>query len=317
MNRPDSNNTAVFVDYENIFYYIRNYYSHLPDAAPYTAEFIRALKQHLEKEQVMQVIVTNAYADFERMGSGNLGTLYLMGIHAQNVLGTAHKNAADMQMCIDIMQLVYTRQDIRSFVIMAGDRDYIPVVQHLKRLGKDIHVAAFRNTLSGDLLEVIGEKNFIDIQGMITLPEAPRTAPAPALVQTNMFPEDTTAASQPENPLKIVGQINLDNTRKRIPVSRGQRVTVQNEVDDATACLVHILNFIGKRKSFEPGVVQVLRHLTEQMPQLANWQRKELLEKLQLADIIKIITKSGSGEYDYAAVVVNYDHDLVRKLLAT
>jgi hypothetical protein len=94
----------------------------------------------------------NAYADFERVGGGSLGALYLMGILSQNVLGTVHKSTADMQLCIDLMR----------------HRDYSPVVQHLKRFGRRFLVAAFRETLSGDLLEIIGESNFIHIYPLLS-----------------------------------------------------------------------------------------------------------------------------------------------------
>src|SRR5690606_3521823 len=145
-------------------YYLKNTYKEPLELGSYTSEIIRNLRLHLEATLGLQVIVMNAYADFERVGGGSLGALYLMGIMSQNVMGTGHKNAADMQMCIDLMQLLYTRHDMHTFVLVAGDRDYIPVVQHLKRYGRRVLVAAFRDTLSGDLHEIIGEANFMDIQ---------------------------------------------------------------------------------------------------------------------------------------------------------
>ena len=72
-----------------------------------------------------------------------MGDLYLLGVEAHNVLGTEHKNAADMRLCIDAMEILYTRQNIQSFILVAGDRDYIPVIQHLKKNGRTVRVAGF------------------------------------------------------------------------------------------------------------------------------------------------------------------------------
>lgn len=314
--------TAVFIDYENIHYYIKNNFREPPELGSYTAEIIRSLRHKLENELGLQVIITNAYADFERVGGGSLSQLYLMGIVSQNVLGTAHKNAADMHMCIDLMQLLYTRPDMDTFVLVAGDRDYIPVVQHLKRRGRHVLVAAFRDTLSGDLLEIIGESNFIDIQPLLS--EASLTR-----LNEHKAKEDQKRVELPKiaGP-KVVGKISLEGkVRERAayrpafnPAAASTTVVappshiITQLTDTAHECLAHILNFIEERRQPEPGITLLLRYLTDEMPLLANWERKELIEQLQYAGALTVVQKTGM-EYNYSVAVINYEHPVVQELM--
>lgn len=316
-----SHHTAVFIDYENIYYYLKNSYKEPPELSSYTTEIVRNIRLQLEELLGLQVIVMNAYADFERVGGGSLGALYLMGIMSQNVLGTGHKNAADMQMCIDLMQLLYTRADMDTFVLVAGDRDYIPVVQHLKRNGRRVLVAAFRDTLSGDLLEIIGESNFLDIQPMLSEGSLER-------LQAHKAREDAKRIELPKlaSP-KVVGKISLDTPRDRPqrPVHTGgapqtttnvptpSRISTQL-TPDALQCLSLILSFIEERRMAEPGITLLLRYLTDEIPRLANWERKELLEQLQLAGAITVVQKAGY-EYAFSVAVVNYEHPSVVELM--
>ena len=317
----ETQHTAVFIDYENIYYYLKNTFREPPELGSFTSEIIRNLRLHLEERLGLQVIVMNAYADFERVGGGSLGALYLMGIMSQNVLGTPHKNAADMQMCIDLMQLLYTRSDMHTFVLVAGDRDYIPVVQHLKRYGRRVLVAAFRDTLSGDLLEIIGESSFMDIQPLLSDTSLSK-------LQEHKAAEDAKKVELPRIPgPKVVGRISLDGmVREKVPRHMGSvpstapvsvpppaRILTQF-TDSARECMACILNFIEERRMAEPGITLLLRYLTDEMPQLANWERKELLEQLQIAGAITVVQKPG---YDYAfsVAVVNYEHPVVQELM--
>lgn len=112
---------AVFLDYENILYHLKKEYADPPQVTDVIAEILRNLREYLAEHYKLDVIIFKAYADFERMASA-LGSLYLMGIDTHNVLGTDHKNAADMRLCIDLMEVLYTRPDIQHFVLVAGAR---------------------------------------------------------------------------------------------------------------------------------------------------------------------------------------------------
>jgi uncharacterized LabA/DUF88 family protein len=152
---------AVFLDYENIVYYLKQMYSHPPQLNNIVNGLLRSLEDHFKNVLQLSVVIFKAYADFERQVPA-LGPLYLMGIDSCHVLGKDHKNAADMRLCVDVMEVLYTRPEIQHYILISGDRDYIPVVQRLLRQGRQVKAVAFRRTLSADLLKMLGEENLID-----------------------------------------------------------------------------------------------------------------------------------------------------------
>ena len=143
---------AVFIDFENIYYFLKNHFHDPPDLNDIVLDIVRSLREELGKKN-LDSLISYAYADFERLATAPQGALYLMGVSTRNVLGTDHKNAADMQLCIDALEVMYTRPEIGTFVLVAGDRDYIPVLQHLRRQARQVIVAGFREATSGDLLQ--------------------------------------------------------------------------------------------------------------------------------------------------------------------
>jgi uncharacterized LabA/DUF88 family protein len=153
---------AIFVDYENVYYHLRNKYADVLELSDFVVELLMNLQKHLEEKYGLRSIIQKAYADYERIKATPQGSLYLMGVEAVYVLGTDHKNAADMKLCIDAMEVLYTRPEIETFVIFAGDRDYIPLIQHLKKQAKSVIAVGFEGSFSGDLMTNVGRDNFID-----------------------------------------------------------------------------------------------------------------------------------------------------------
>jgi hypothetical protein len=114
---------AVLIDFENVYFSLLNRGQRTPIES--ILQLIKSLRKQLLSRHGEQAISMDAYADFERLPSGAQGELYLLGVDAHNVLGTGHKNAADMKLCIDAMVMLYTNPGISTFVFVAGDRDYI------------------------------------------------------------------------------------------------------------------------------------------------------------------------------------------------
>lgn len=158
---------AVFIDFENIYYYLKESYADLPDLNDYILDMLRNLRSYLDRRLGLQTILTKAYADFEQLKIAPQGGLYLMGVETHNVLGTDHKNAADMRLSIDAVETLYTRPEIDTFVFVAGDRDYIPVIQHLKRQARYVYAVAFRGNISSDLMMNVGSRYFIDAVSLL------------------------------------------------------------------------------------------------------------------------------------------------------
>lgn len=159
---------AIFVDYENVYYHLRNKYADIPELSDFVVELLMNLQKHLEEKFGLRSIIAKAYADYERIKATPQGSLYLMGVETVYVLGTDHKNAADMKLCIDAMEVLYTRPEIETFVLFAGDRDYIPLTQHLKQQAKSVIAVGFEGSFSGDLMTNVGRANFVDATALLS-----------------------------------------------------------------------------------------------------------------------------------------------------
>ncbi len=342
---------AVFQDFENLYYHLKQEYQDPPMINDAVIDIVRNLRARLLGEFGVDPVIQRAYADFERLSGAPLGSMYLMGIDTKNVLGTEHKNAADMRLCIDLMETLYTRPDIRYFVLVAGDRDYIPVVQHLRSQARQIKVVAFRKGLSGDLLEILGKTNVIDaesllsdemreallrhktavigkmgltITGKIELPEVRKsTVPAPEKkdVPTVVSPTPATlSATTPPPPARPTYASSYPAPAYPAPAFPQKntseifknRMPVVNA--DARTCLEALLRFKEMRNVTEVWLQPFVRQLTDELPFLNEHERKRLLVDLERHGAIAIEKRDGDP-YPYSVILTNYDHPSVMDML--
>ncbi len=59
-------------------------------------------------------------------------------------------------MSLDAQEMSWTKTDIEHFVLVCGDRDFIPVVKRLQQRGKTVHVIGLRVSTSRDLMNFVG-----------------------------------------------------------------------------------------------------------------------------------------------------------------
>lgn len=298
---------AVLMDYENVYYFLKNSTTDRRDVVDLTIQMIRGLRKYLLDTYNEQVISLDAYADFERIKESPMGDLYLLGVEAHNVLGTEHKNAADMRLCIDAMEILYTRQSIQSFILVAGDRDYIPVIQHLKKNGRLVRVAGFRGSVSGDLLLSLGEEYFIDAKQFLPDVELPsfvragvNTASAGAATSTTAVVAGAGAGIKPQP----------GTAKPAMPVFSAPKQWYEPEVEeDLTENQKFALHLLLKYFGSKPEVYMVpyLHRLRNEMPQLTEWDRKRLIMELNARGAIKVEKRSGD-EHDYSVIIINWNH---------
>ena len=87
-----------------------------------------------------RVVVRKAYADWthfeddRRMLTRNQVEL----IEIPQRMGTTRKNAADIKMAVDAVELAFERAYVTTFVICTGDSDFTPLVQKLRELNKRV-----------------------------------------------------------------------------------------------------------------------------------------------------------------------------------
>jgi hypothetical protein len=72
------------------------------------------------------------------------------------------KNSADIRLCVDAMDLSYSKEHIDTFVIVSGDSDFSPLVSKLKENGKAVIGLGIKKSTSDLLAENCDEFLFYD-----------------------------------------------------------------------------------------------------------------------------------------------------------
>lgn len=277
---------AVLIDFENIYYFLKNLPDPPRDVVDSIIEILTKLKRHLltTGERVLSM---DAYADFDRIEETPQSQLYLLGVETHNVLGRDHKNAADMRLSIDTLDIYYNRPDIRTFVFVAGDRDYIPVVQYLLRRGKIVRVVGFpKQNVAGDLMTIVGEENFLDAKRFVSKPEPAEIPPAPAAHAAVPKTAPAPGWKRPEQ-----DELGIDWPKY-------EEMAIQ-------AAFTHY----GDKR--EIWLVPYLFKLRDSMPQLSEPERKQLIARLERRGAWRVERRQGET-HEFSVLLVNWNSESVK-----
>ena len=87
-----------------------------------------------------RVVVRRAYADWSRFEKDRqmLTTNHVELIEIPQKKGMVRKNAADIKMAVDAVELAFEREYVTTFVICTGDSDFSPLVHKLRELNKQV-----------------------------------------------------------------------------------------------------------------------------------------------------------------------------------
>jgi uncharacterized protein (TIGR00288 family) len=130
---------AVYIDFENLAL-------GFPKKRGFSFEIRKVLDRLLDKGKV---IVKVAYADWSRFRS-DTKKLHEAGVELIEIpkRSLSGKNSADIRLCVDAMDLCYSKPHIDTFVIVSGDSDFSPLVSKLKENGKRVIGLAMRDSTS-------------------------------------------------------------------------------------------------------------------------------------------------------------------------
>lgn len=139
--------TALLIDFENLII-------GLEDDKQNDSIFDPELILKLAEDQ-SRVAIAAAYADWRnKIFNQYQRELYKYGIELIHVLGRGQKNAVDLRLAIDAMEIIYERPQINRFVIVSGDRDFIHLLKKLRLHDKEIIGMAPKSSVSEDFMEL-------------------------------------------------------------------------------------------------------------------------------------------------------------------
>ncbi len=163
------NNLAVLVDFENI--------ATGTDKEGLGRFDITAVFRRLKDKG--RIVVARAYGDWGRFSRFKT-TLLEEGITMVELTshGMQDKNRADIALCVDAMELAFTRDHVDTFVVLSGDSDFTPLILRLKEFNKRVIGVGTRGSTSKLLVGACDE--FIFYNTLLKEPTARKVAAKPA-----------------------------------------------------------------------------------------------------------------------------------------
>jgi uncharacterized protein (TIGR00288 family) len=157
--RPD---VAVFIDFENIYVSVRDKLNATPN--------FEAIMDRCN--DLGRVVISRAYADWYRypritsaLYANAIEPIYVATYYYDKDAGRtgrAIKNSVDMNLCIDAMKTLYNNPNVARFVLVTGDRDFIPLVHSIRQHGKEVYIIGIGGAASTHLAQSADEFVFYE-----------------------------------------------------------------------------------------------------------------------------------------------------------
>ena len=154
---------ALLIDFDNVTLGIRS-------------DLTKELRTLLNSDIIKgKVAVQRAYADWRRYPQ------YIVPLSESSIdlifapaFGTNKKNATDIRLAVDATELVFTRPEIGTFILLSGDSDFSSLVIKLKEYGKYVIGVGIRESASDLLIQNCDEYySYSDLAGLTKEPDTP------------------------------------------------------------------------------------------------------------------------------------------------
>jgi uncharacterized protein (TIGR00288 family) len=159
-------NAALLIDFDNVTMGIRS-------------DLGKELRSLLSSEIIKgKVAVQRAYADWRRYPQ------YIVPLSEASIdlifapaYGSSKKNATDIRLAIDAIELVFTRPEIGTFILLSGDSDFSSLVIKLKEYGKYVIGVGIKESSSDLLVQNCDEYySYNALAGLVKASEEEATA---------------------------------------------------------------------------------------------------------------------------------------------
>jgi len=192
----DDERIALFLDYENLAIGARDGLG----VAPF--DFGPVADALAERGRV---VARRAYADWSAFDEDRrlLARAQVELIEIPQRVGGSRKNAADIKMAVDAIELAFARGFITTFAIGTGDSDFTPLVHKLRELDKRVIGIGVQSSTSALLPPACDEFLFYDrLPGVEPGQPARRGRPRPPRAQVAPVEEPMPAPAEAPAPVE-------------------------------------------------------------------------------------------------------------------
>ncbi len=290
---------ALFIDFDNFILSMKDAFKEKTDEECLNI-LLKIITNMREKESNM-LILSRAYADWETWSHiPAQSSLMLINVEPRFVLDKPGKSSADIKLSLEALEILLTRNEIEKFIIIGGDRDYIPMVSRIKEGIKEVEVYGFKNiSLSGDLAAIVGGdekvKNVVE-----------------------MVEEIAKASESKKVEKKVEEKVVEEGKEKKKKKKAEEKTPPPSEkfylgTDYLNRAIKQILD-VEKKYKGEIWLSPFLKkHMNPAFETLSDEQRKEMITYLSTKGAIKINKEDSKWGYSYSVFSINHDHDLVKK----
>ncbi|MGQ0847959.1 MAG: NYN domain-containing protein [Actinomycetota bacterium] len=246
-----------------------------------------------------RVVSRRAYADWSMFDDARrmLTRHHVELIEIPQKLGTTRKNAADIKMAVDAIEIAFEREYVTTFVIGTGDSDFTPLVHKLRELNKKVIGVGIKASTSTLLPPACDEFLFYEsLEGV-----EPRT-PEPVAPRRSRVrppePDEPSVADEPSEELEPL----ITRTLAGLQRTTGEAVLASSL---KRAVLRKDSTFSEADHGFR-GFGELLRHLEEQGV-------VELTEGPARGDPVVQFPQNGGGENEAFELLVSVVTDLQKR----
>ena len=153
-----SNDVAILLDLDNAV---------IGAAEAHLTFDINLILDYIKKLTNGRLVFRRSYGDW-RQHQNMPKVLAAAGFELQTTVNQMSKNLADMQMVVDAMETLIEGHDFDTYVLVTGDRDFMPLVQALRKRGKVVIGIGVKHTSSKSLMNLCDKYVFYEdlIAGM-------------------------------------------------------------------------------------------------------------------------------------------------------
>jgi len=143
MYKAESQNTAIFIDYENVYITLGEQYTNIPEAKFTIIDKIR------ERYRNCAIKTFKLFCDFSTIKESiqELDTRFVELQHVSSIdRSSRHKNACDIAMAVNITKSMILREDITRYIVVSSDSDMLPIINELVKNNKLVDVICFKSS---------------------------------------------------------------------------------------------------------------------------------------------------------------------------
>jgi hypothetical protein len=292
---PDQ--AAIFVDYDNL-YSILEAQSGSGHPSEYASEILDEVRRYLEEGDDTPTILSRAYADFAGLPDGNgaklQSLLYRDGVEPIMTPASIQGNTAELRLCLDVCNVMHGRPDLRTVVIVTGDRPYLPLVRQVRESGRRALVAAVNPPRPDDGTTLAEDDVYLDARNLLS--QRSRED-----LLSNAPSEDRSSSRSDRSDSRSSRSGRSDSP----PPRRYREIT--NPTARRTVEITE--EYFGQYK--EVYLTPLLRKLSDVLGE--EHDPKSLVSELEAAGAVRLEKRDGYP-YDYTVLIVNEDHPDVQEI---